>query len=103
MSVKFTDLKSAELFKIFAEEIRLKIISRLIEREKHVNEISKEIDIVQPLVSHHLRILKEKNIVKAARKGNKVIYSLNEKLRKNIRKDGKYILDLGCCEITIKE
>ena len=102
MTVKFTDVESAELFKIFAETIRLKIINCLIESEMYVNELSKRIGVVQPLVSHHLRILKEKNIVNALRKGNKVIYSLNGKIRRNIRKEDKYVLDLGCCEIRFK-
>jgi DNA-binding transcriptional ArsR family regulator len=102
MDNKFSDKESAELFKIFTEEIRLKIITQLIKGEMHVIEIAKTLGIVQPLVSHHLRILKEKKIVKAVRKGNKMIYSLNDEIRSKIHHDGDYVLDLGCCEIKFK-
>jgi len=103
MEKKFSDKESADLFKIFTEEIRLKIICHLIEGEMHVIELAKKLDIVQPLVSHHLRILKEKNIVTSERKGNKVNYSLNDDIRSKIHKDGEYVLDLGCCEIRFKK
>jgi ArsR family transcriptional regulator len=84
MVKKFTDKESAELFKMFSEEIRLSIISQLLDDEMHVIELAEKLDIPQPLVSHHLRILKDKNIVIATRKGNKVIYSLNNDIRSKI-------------------
>ena len=43
-----------------------------------LNDISKNLNISQPKVSHHLRILKDSKVVKAVKQGKNVIYDIND-------------------------
>ena len=66
----------AELCKTFAEPRRLIIIQELRNGEKSVGELQAAVDIPQPVVSHHLAILKNKGIVQARRAGRNTNYYL---------------------------
>ncbi len=65
--------------KAVSDENRLKIVCFLKSGEKCVCEIVKFLELPQNLVSHHLKILREKNIVKNRKEGLKVYYSINHK------------------------
>lgn len=71
---KMIDL--SELFKIFGDSTRIKIINILINSELCVNEISEKINVSQSAVSHQLRILKGSKLVKYRKEGNQIYYSL---------------------------
>ena len=71
---KMIDL--SELFKIFGDSTRIKIINILINSELCVNEISEKINVSQSAVSHQLRILKGSKLVKYRKDGNQIYYSL---------------------------
>ena len=66
----------AELCKTFAEPRRLIIIQELRDGEKSVSELQAAVDIPQPVVSHHLSILKAKGIFRARRAGRNTYYYL---------------------------
>ncbi len=66
----------AKLFKALSDPIRLEIIDFLREGEKCVCEIIPRLKLVQPLVSRHLKILKECGIVSFRKDGNKRLYSI---------------------------
>ena len=66
----------AELFKIFGDSTRIKIINILLNNELCVNEISEKINVSQSAVSHLLRILKTSKLVKYRKEGNLIYYSL---------------------------
>lgn len=66
----------ADLFKVFADTTRIKILYALMESEKCVADISEIIHASQSAVSHQLRILKQAHLVKFQRDGKNVIYSL---------------------------
>lgn len=66
----------AELFKIFGDSTRIKIINILLNNELCVNEISEKINVSQSAVSHQLRILKTSKLVKYRKEGNLIYYSL---------------------------
>ena len=66
----------AELCKTFAEPRRLIIIQELRDGEKSVGELQAAVDVQQPVVSHHLSILKTKGIVQARRAGRNTYYYL---------------------------
>lgn len=70
--------KLAELFKIFADSSRVKILCALTQSEMCVSEISEFLSISQSAVSHQLRILKTSNLVKTRREGKSIIYSLTD-------------------------
>jgi ArsR family transcriptional regulator, lead/cadmium/zinc/bismuth-responsive transcriptional repressor len=68
----------AELFKIFGDSTRIKILFALLESELSVNDISTVLHMTQSAISHQLRILKANRLVKYRREGKSVIYSLSD-------------------------
>ncbi len=66
----------ADLFKVFADTTRIKILYALMEHECSVSDIAEIINASQSAVSHQLRILKQAHLVKFQRDGKSVIYSL---------------------------
>jgi DNA-binding transcriptional ArsR family regulator len=66
----------AELFKIFGDSTRIKILYALLESELCVCDLAKLLDVTQSAVSHQLRVLKSSKLVKFRRDGKTVYYSL---------------------------
>ena len=73
---KIIDL--AELFKIFGDSTRIKIINVLINRELCVNEIAELTNSKQSAISHQLRILKTAKLVKYRKEGQTIFCSLDD-------------------------
>jgi len=76
--------KTVLFLKAVSDENRLKIICFLKNSEKCVCEIVDFLELPQNLVSHHLKILRNQNILKTRKDGLKVFYSINEKNISNI-------------------
>jgi ArsR family transcriptional regulator len=57
---------------------RLKLLYLVTERSRNVTELTEALDVAQPTVSHHLRILRERGLVKAERDGTSIYYSLGD-------------------------
>lgn len=66
----------AELYKVFGDGTRVRILCALTQSEMNVGEISEFLDITQSAVSHQLRVLKTSGLVKSRRSGKAMIYSL---------------------------
>ncbi len=66
----------SELFKIFGDSTRVKIINVLLNNELCVNDISEKINVSQSAVSHQLRILKDSKLVKYRKDKNLTYYFL---------------------------
>ena len=66
------------IFHALADPIRLEIIEFLRDGEKCVCEIIPHLNLVQPVVSRHLKILKDAGIVKDRKDGNKRLYSTTD-------------------------
>lgn len=66
----------SELFKMFGDSTRVKIINTLLNKEMCVNDIANSINVSQSAVSHQLRILKSSKLVKYQKKGKEIYYSL---------------------------
>ncbi len=66
----------AELFKIFGDSTRIKILYVLFESEMCVCDIAKLLGMTQSAISHQLRALKQSKLVKYRREGKTVFYSL---------------------------
>jgi len=76
----------AEFLKIISEENRLKILCLLREDEKCVCDIWQCLNLAQNLTSHHLKVLKDFELVSSRQEGLKVIYSINKKVVKRFSK-----------------
>ena len=68
----------AELFKVFGDSTRIKILYALFEAELCVCDISRLLGLTQSAVSHQLRVLKGSRLVKFRREGKTVFYSLDD-------------------------
>ena len=66
----------SDLFKIFGDGTRLRILLALEENELCVDGISKAVDMSLSAVSHQLKVLKDANLVRGRRSGKQVYYSL---------------------------
>ena len=70
--------EAAELFKVFGDTTRTKILSALFETELCVCDISQIVQMSPSAVSHQLRILRQTKIVKSTRRGKEIYYSLDD-------------------------
>ena len=68
----------AELFKVFGDSTRIRILSVLAESEMCVCDIATILSMSQSAISHQLRILKQVRLVKGRRDGKTVFYSLDD-------------------------
>ena len=68
----------AELFKVFGDSTRIKILYALFEAELCVCDISQLLGVSQTAISHQLRVLKANKLVKFRREGKTVFYSLDD-------------------------
>lgn len=66
----------AELFKVFGDSTRIRILFVLFEAEVCVCDLAETLNMTQSAVSHQLRILKQNKLVKSRREGKSVFYSL---------------------------
>jgi DNA-binding transcriptional ArsR family regulator len=76
------------IYSALGEQTRLAIAIYLLENPSNVNAISKNLNLSQPKVSHHLRILKDSKVVKATKDGKNVIYDIDDKHIEEIIKLG---------------
>ena len=68
----------ADLFKVFSDTTRIKILFALMDKDLCVADIAETIGASQSAVSHQLRILKQARLVKFQREGKNVIYALSD-------------------------
>ncbi len=66
----------AELFKVFGDGTRIRILYALFEAEVCVCDLAKILGMTQSAVSHQLRILKQARLIKSRREGKTVFYAL---------------------------
>lgn len=66
----------AELFKVFGDSTRIRILFVLSEAELCVCDLAEALNMTQSAVSHQLRILKQSKLVKSRRDGKSIFYSL---------------------------
>ena len=81
-------IEMAELFKMFGDSTRIKILSVLFAGEKCVQEITDATGSSQSAVSHQLRLLKQARLVRSRRNGRQICYSLADDHVKTILEMG---------------
>lgn len=84
----------AELFKVFGDPTRIRILFILFETDVCVCDLAKALNMTQSAVSHQLRILKQSRLVKNRRDGKSVFYSLaDDHVRTIIAQGREHILE----------
>ncbi len=71
-------VRAAEIFKALCDENRIRIIELLQNEEKCGNALLDELEISQPTLSHHMKILCASGMVSGRKDGKKTYYSLNK-------------------------
>ena len=89
MNFKIIVIDKVEFAKALADETRQKIMSLCCCDYVSVNDIVEQLDVAQPTVSHHLKILKNAGLVRSERRGKQVLYTLNQER-----------LAQGCCQVA---
>lgn len=87
----------AAKLKVLADRTRLAVMLQLLEEPSHVGPLQEQLGIEQSLLSHHLRVLRDANLVVGEREGKAVLYSVSpgvtvDKMTRT--------LELGCCRLT---
>ncbi|MBT3389110.1 MAG: winged helix-turn-helix transcriptional regulator [Chloroflexi bacterium] len=80
---------TVEFAKALADETRQKIMALCCCELVSVNDLVEKLDVAQPTVSHHLKILKNAGLVKSERRGKQVFYTLDQES-----------LARGCCQVA---
>jgi len=84
----------AELFKVFGDTTRIKIISALLETELCVCDIAELLHMSPSSISHQLRVLRQARLVKPRKEGKVVFYSLDDDHIKHLFDQGlEHILE----------
>jgi ArsR family transcriptional regulator len=68
----------ADVFRVFGDTTRIRILYALLEQELCVCDIAKNLGMTQSAVSHQLRILKDAKLVRFRREGKTVFYALDD-------------------------
>ncbi|MBQ3790168.1 MAG: winged helix-turn-helix transcriptional regulator [Lachnospiraceae bacterium] len=79
----------AELFKIFGDSTRMRILFALFDHEICVNDLAEILSMTQSAVSHQLRILKSAHLVGSRREGKSIIYFLADEHVRTIIDQGR--------------
>ena len=70
-------MEIVDFYKALSDETRIKIIQMLIGRELCACEIIEQLDLAQPTIAHHLKILKYAGLISDKKEGKWVFYTLN--------------------------
>jgi len=89
MKTVIFSLDSVKFAKALADDTRQKIMALCCCEWVSVNDIVSKLDVAQPTVSHHLKILRNAGLVKSERRGKNILYTIDqERLAK------------GCCQVA---
>ena len=83
----------ADLYKVFGDYSRVRIMYILLQEELCVQDIATSLDMTQSAVSHQLKILKQNKLVHARREGKSISYSLADEHVSNILDMGREHLE----------
>jgi DNA-binding transcriptional ArsR family regulator len=89
----------ARFLRCIGEPTRLQILKALVEAERCVGELACALSKEQSLISHHLRALKECNIVKERQEAQKVYYKLTDARLSELITDSEALMkELSLCQ-----
>ena len=77
-----------ELFKVFGDSTRIKILCVLLETELCVGDIAEKLSMTHSAISHQLRVLKQSKLIKYRRDGKSIYYSLADDHVRTILQQG---------------
>ncbi len=85
-------LPISEIFKALSDENRIKILKMLNEREMNAGQLLTELNVTQPTLSHHMKILCDSGLLTARKDGKWTYYSISEAAANNLIDELKDII-----------
>jgi DNA-binding transcriptional ArsR family regulator len=85
----------SEKLKVCGHPVRLKILCLIEKQDSCVTELWQCLDQSQPVISQHLAVLKEKDIVESDVQGNRRIYSISDPFIKNMVQSFPFLPQIG--------
>lgn len=77
--VEEVNMLHAQMCQGLADPTRILILYLLADTPRYVSELADTLDVKQPTVSHHLKVLRERGLVTATRQGNAIRYELRDR------------------------
>ena len=77
--VEEVNLLHAQMCQGLADPTRILILYLLADSPRYVTELAEALEVRQPTVSHHLKVLRERGLVTTAREGNAIRYELRDR------------------------
>ncbi|MEE1319528.1 MAG: metalloregulator ArsR/SmtB family transcription factor [Ruminococcus sp.] len=74
----------ADLFKVFGDSTRIRIMFTISDNEMSVLSIAEALNMEQSTISHQLRVLRQNKLVRVRREGKQIYYSLDDEHVKRI-------------------
>lgn len=75
--MEIDEKKTSTVFKAFCDENRIRILKLLISGEKCACELNEKVDVSQPTMSHHMKILCDSGVVAGRKEGKWTYYSIS--------------------------
>ncbi len=97
MPTKHFSPSCANKLKVLSDSTRLAVVEALMSGPLNVGELMNRLEVEQSLLSHHLAVLRDQELVEAYRNGKAMVYQLPEDVSDSTT--GKAI-NLGCCKIS---
>jgi ArsR family transcriptional regulator len=97
MKTKNVAPSCASKLKVLSDSTRLAVLEALMSGPQNVGELMEQLKVEQSLLSHHLAILRDHELVEAHRDGKAMIYQLPASVTDSAA--GRAI-NLGCCKIS---
>ena len=89
----------AARLRVLADPTRLEVLRHLFTGALRVSELNERIAIAPNLLSHHLRVLRDAQLVETTRDGRSIIYRIPAGVR---GRSSKEAVDLGCCRLSFR-
>ena len=96
MKAPRTSADCATKLAVLADPTRLAVVEVLLAGSRNVAEINERVPVAQNLLSHHLRVLRDAEIVTSSRDGKGVRYALAEGVELGTAHNA---INLGCCSL----
>ena len=90
--MEINDSRLAEIFKAFCDENRIKILRMLSNGEKCACKLLEELNVTQPTLSHHMKILCDSGVVVGRKEGKWICYTMSDE---GLQRAKEYIDILG--------
>lgn len=89
--------RCAHRLKVLADQNRLRVMRTLTQGPLCVGDLMEALQLEQSLLSHHLKVLRDAELVEASRIGKRMSYRISSQAQSDLDQQS---IDLGCCKLS---